>query len=89
MKCIFPFLTKDGIAHKACTLHEQAPTNSKPWCSTKVRNETGEAMLGHWGECSQGCPLEEGKVKMNISGQDLPIPRNYIFLNLSFINLLT
>jgi len=53
--CISPFkFVPTNKTYYGCT-HD---TSTEPWCSTKV-NEFGFHLSGHWGVCSEDCPVEE------------------------------
>ena len=58
VECVFPF-TFDGITHSTCTIHGNADSEEKPWCSTKV-DIHGVYIEGNWGVCSPECPVEDG-----------------------------
>merc|ERR1712168_1348807 len=53
--CVSPFkFVPTNKTYYGCTYDEAA----EPWCSTKV-NEFGYHLSGHWGVCSEDCPVEE------------------------------
>jgi len=53
--CISPFkFVPTNKTYYGCTYD----TSTEPWCSTKV-NEFGYHLSGHWGVCSEECPVEK------------------------------
>jgi hypothetical protein len=54
-RCVFPFTTRDGVTHQACTV--KLADDGIPWCSTQT-DDDGSHIIGTWGHCSQGCPEE-------------------------------
>jgi hypothetical protein len=50
--CVFPF-TYSGEVFNTCT--RKNSENGRPWCATAVDKNTGEVMLGNWGDCDKTC----------------------------------
>jgi len=66
-ECVFPFVYK-GQTYTKCTTAESA--NNKPWCATKVFNESNEVIRNQWGDCQEYCSDENMPNQCNLFNEN-------------------
>ena len=58
--CQFPFRYK-GTTYYQCT--KDYSENENPWCATEIDQDTGDVILGQWGDCNNVCPSADSGEK--------------------------